>query len=83
LRGVSFCGYIPRMAIANALADHLPVTGTLTASASTVVLWGLHANEICAIVSTLCAVVGLFIQMFLVLTRQREMERRQEGPIWF
>lgn len=38
---------------------------TYGGGAASVAFWGLHVNEICAIISTVVAVMGLILQVYL------------------
>lgn len=51
---------------------------TYTSAASAVTVWGLHANEIAVMVSTLAAVCGAAIQVVSYLDRRREDRRGPE-----
>jgi hypothetical protein len=44
---------------------------TYSAAGSTIIIWGLHISEIAAIVSTICAVCGLSLQVYVVLIRRK------------
>lgn len=54
---------------------------TYTATASTVVFWGLHISDIAVIVSSLASVSGVGLQIFLAVHRLRRLERRQDAHI--
>lgn len=43
---------------------------TYTGTGTTAVLWGLHANEWCMIVSTGVAVLGFALQIYLAIRRR-------------
>lgn len=58
------------------IADAAPAA-TYGAAAGSVVFWGLQVNEICAIVSTLIAFIGLGLQFWLAMHRIRKLERAQ------
>lgn len=44
---------------------------TYTGATSTLVFWGLHISDMAAIVSTLCAVAGVLLQIYVVFRRNR------------
>jgi uncharacterized membrane protein len=49
--------------IADTLASHAQLV-TYAGSGATLVFWGLHVNEICAVISTAVAVIGLGMQIW-------------------
>lgn len=52
------------------VADAAPVA-TYGGGAASVAFWGLQVNEICAIISTLVAVIGLALQIYVSWHRMR------------
>lgn len=52
-------------------AEHVAPVVTVGGSASTLVFWGLHVNELCAIISTAVAVMGLCLQGYLAWRKHR------------
>lgn len=63
---------------AQRLADTAPAI-TVGSSAATVAFWGLQVNEICAIISTVIALIGLLLQVFLAVRRIKKLERQQNA----
>lgn len=57
-------------------ADSAPAI-TYGGAAGTIAFWGLNVSEICAIISTLVAVIGLGMQIWLASKRLRAVERSQ------
>lgn len=51
------------------LAENAPVA-TYGGGAATVAFWGLQVNEICAIISTAVAVMGLLLQAYVAFQRR-------------
>lgn len=49
-------------------------TVTYTGAGSTLVFWGLHISDIAAIISTLCAVIGVGLQIYVVFRRNRHKQ---------
>lgn len=47
---------------------------TYAGAGSTLVFWGLHLSDIAAIVSTLCAVIGVGLQIYVVFRRNRRKQ---------
>lgn len=51
------------------IADHANVA-TYGGGAASVAFWGLHVNEVCAIVSTVVAVLGFGLQCLMAWRRR-------------
>lgn len=49
-------------------------TVTYAGAGSTLVFWGLHISDIAAIISTLCAVIGVGLQIYVVFRRNRHKQ---------
>lgn len=62
------------------ISDSAPVA-TYSSAAASVAFWGMHVNEICAVVSTLIALIGLGLQFYLVMHRLRRVERVQSATV--
>jgi hypothetical protein len=56
--------------VAEQLTNHAQLV-TYAGTGATLVFWGLHVNEICAIVSTVVAVIGLGLQLYSAWQRRR------------
>ena len=52
------------------MAEHAQVA-TYGGAAGTLAFWGLHINEVCAVISTAVAVIGLGLQLFGLWRRHR------------
>ena len=56
--------------VVDAITAHANVA-TYAGAATSLVFWGLHVNEICAIISTAVAVAGLCLQIYSAIQRRR------------
>lgn len=52
-------------------AEHAAPIATVGGAGSTIVFWGLHVNEVCAIISTAIAAMGLALQCYLAWRKHR------------
>jgi hypothetical protein len=52
------------------ISDSAPIA-TYGGGAASVAFWGLQVNEICAIISTIVAVIGLALQIYVSWHRMR------------
>lgn len=59
------------------VADNAPAA-TYGGAAATLTFWGLHAAEICMIISTLVSVIGLGLQLYLAFHRIRKLEKQEQ-----
>lgn len=62
------------------ITDNAPVV-TYGGTAASVVFWGLQVNEICAIISTVIAILGLGLQFYLAMHRIRRLEHAQGATV--
>lgn len=51
---------------------------TYSGTAATAILWGMNANEIAVLISTLASVCGVILQFYLALRRITTLETRQD-----
>lgn len=56
--------------VVDAIAAHANIV-TYASAATSVLFWGLHVNEICAIISTAVAVLGFGLQIYNAWQRHR------------
>lgn len=45
---------------------------TYAGGGASVLFWGLQVNEVCAIVSTTVAVIGLFLQVYMAYRKHKQ-----------
>lgn len=57
------------------IADAAPVA-TYGGAAASVTFWGLQVSEVCAIISTLVAIIGLGLQFWVAARRIKKLERQ-------
>lgn len=56
--------------VVDAITAHANIV-TYAGGAATLAFWGLHVNEVCAIISTAVAVIGLGLQLYGMWSRRR------------
>jgi hypothetical protein len=59
------------------VADQGPAV-TYTATATTVLFWGLHVSDIAVMISALASLLGVSLQFYIALRRISRLERQSK-----